>query len=177
MGEYEWAEPAFWTFARPRMQKLLDGENGLASAEEIHDRINRVDSGPVRIDANEVTYNLHIILRFEIECELLDDKIDIGDLPSLWSRRIGEYLGAIDETIPRVSCKTSIGLTDASATFPLICLVICMLHIFAAVRAALSDIEAQIARLLRAAPPLAPREHSLLRPSLSLHRADGPGNW
>jgi carboxypeptidase Taq len=47
----------------------------------------------IRIDADEVTYNLHIILRFELEQDILMERIDLADLPEIWNERMRQYLG------------------------------------------------------------------------------------
>jgi carboxypeptidase Taq len=47
----------------------------------------------IRIDADEVTYNMHIILRFELEQELIEGRLDLPDLPDAWNARMEEYLG------------------------------------------------------------------------------------
>jgi carboxypeptidase Taq len=55
--------------------------------------INRVQPSYVRVDADEVTYNLHILLRFEIENDLLENRLRIADVPDAWNARVGELLG------------------------------------------------------------------------------------
>ncbi len=55
--------------------------------------INKVTPSLIRVDADEVTYNLHIILRYEIERDLMEDKIHVKDLPEIWNAKMKEYLG------------------------------------------------------------------------------------
>ena len=55
--------------------------------------INKVEQSKIRIEADEVTYNLHIIIRFEIERDLFADKITIDELPQVWNQKYDEYLG------------------------------------------------------------------------------------
>ena len=55
--------------------------------------MNKVHPSLIRIDADEVTYNMHIILRFELEQELIEDRIMVKDLPEAWNARMDEYLG------------------------------------------------------------------------------------
>jgi carboxypeptidase Taq len=138
---------AFWTFARRRMQKLLGGDNGLAVADEIHDRINGVRPSPVRIDADEVTYNLHIILRFEIERELLAGGIDVEELPSLWNRRMEEYLGVYPRDDAEGILQDIHWADGCFGYFPTYTLGnLYAAQIFAAACADLPHIEAQIER-------------------------------
>lgn len=63
------------------------------SAEELHAWLNRVEPSLIRVEADEVTYNLHIILRFEIETGLMEGKIKVADLPAVWSQKMKDYLG------------------------------------------------------------------------------------
>ena len=55
--------------------------------------INRAEPGLIRVDADETTYSLHIILRFELEQELLEERVSLDDLPELWKARMKEFLG------------------------------------------------------------------------------------
>jgi carboxypeptidase Taq len=55
--------------------------------------INRAEPGLIRVDADETTYSLHIILRFELEQELLADTIELDELPEIWNERMRDYLG------------------------------------------------------------------------------------
>ncbi|MHA2357465.1 MAG: carboxypeptidase M32 [Candidatus Heimdallarchaeaceae archaeon] len=60
--------------------------------------INRVEPSLIRVEADEVTYNLHIILRFELERDLFEDKIIVADLPQIWKDKMKETLGVTVET-------------------------------------------------------------------------------
>jgi carboxypeptidase Taq len=55
--------------------------------------INRAEPGLIRVDADETTYSLHIILRFELEQELLEGTVALEDLPEVWNARMHEFLG------------------------------------------------------------------------------------
>jgi carboxypeptidase Taq len=55
--------------------------------------VNWVEPSLIRVEADEATYNLHIILRFELEQELLADTIDLEELPEIWNQRMKDYLG------------------------------------------------------------------------------------
>ncbi len=61
--------------------------------ERFHRAINRVQPSFVRVDADEVTYGMHVILRFELEQELLAGRLSTADLPDAWNTRFEEYLG------------------------------------------------------------------------------------
>ena len=57
--------------------------------------LNNVCPGTIRIDADELTYALHIIIRYEIERDLFSDKISVDDLPKIWNEKMEKYLGII----------------------------------------------------------------------------------
>lgn len=83
----------FWTWfvpeARRRVGTALDG----ISADELHRAANRVQPGPIRVEADEATYNLHILLRFDLERALLAGDLDTRELPGEWNRRMHHDLG------------------------------------------------------------------------------------
>jgi carboxypeptidase Taq len=57
--------------------------------------VNRVRPSLIRVEADEVTYNLHIMLRVEIEMDLLTDRIKVSELPEAWNAKMKEYLGVV----------------------------------------------------------------------------------
>ena len=83
---------AFWRFWYPQLQEAFPQ---LASVDEeaFYRAVNKVHPSLIRIDADEVTYNTHIILRFELEQELIEGRVDLKDLPEEWNARMDEYLG------------------------------------------------------------------------------------
>ncbi len=83
----------FWKHHFPRMKKVFgDGLSGY-TLDDWMLRINTVKKHPIRVEADEVTYNLHIMLRFELEKALIEGVIGVKDLPHLWHERAKEYLG------------------------------------------------------------------------------------
>lgn len=81
-----------WISIYPKIKsELKEFEN--VSLEEFVKMINKVDSIPIRVDADEVTYSLHIIIRYEIEKEIFDGKLSIDDLPKRWNEKYKKYLG------------------------------------------------------------------------------------
>jgi carboxypeptidase Taq len=62
-------------------------------ADTLYRAVNRVKRSRIRVEADEVTYGLHIILRFELEQLLIEDRLEINDLPEAWNARMKEYLG------------------------------------------------------------------------------------
>jgi carboxypeptidase Taq len=63
--------------------------------EEFHRAINIVQPSFIRVNADEVTYGLHIILRFEIERDLIDGKIQVNELPEVWNAKFEDFLGIV----------------------------------------------------------------------------------
>jgi carboxypeptidase Taq len=83
----------FWRFFFPRAQELFPDALAGLDAETWYREVNAVRPSLIRVDADETTYNLHIILRFELEQELLDDSFPLERLPEEWNRRMWDYLG------------------------------------------------------------------------------------
>jgi len=73
----------FWTFFRPILVGAFPALDRI-SAEALYGAANRVSRSPIRVEADEVTYNLHIMLRFELESKLLNENLPVGELPGLW---------------------------------------------------------------------------------------------
>src|SRR5436309_5098945 len=84
---------AFWRWFYPRLQRGFAAELGSVDEEAFYRAVNKVQPSLIRIDADEVTYNLHIILRFELEQDLIDDRLELSNLPEAWNARMEEYLG------------------------------------------------------------------------------------
>ena len=77
----------------PQLQALFPDRLGSLDAASFVRSVNAVRPGSIRGDADEVTYGLHIILRFEVEQELLAGSISVRSLPEVWNARMLEYLG------------------------------------------------------------------------------------
>lgn len=82
-----------WTYFYPRLQAAFPESLGRVSQETFHRAINTVERSLIRTDADEVTYNLHIMLRFEIELDLLEGNLAVRDLPEAWQDRFERDLG------------------------------------------------------------------------------------
>src|SRR5919106_838698 len=82
----------FWRFLYPRVRELFPEQLGDVEAEAFYRAVNRVRPSLIRIHADEVTYNLHVILRFELEQEIVEGRVDLRELPEEWNRRMWEYL-------------------------------------------------------------------------------------
>lgn len=84
---------AFWEHFYPEAQKGFASQLGNVSFEEFYRAINRVEPSLIRTDADEVTYNLHVILRFDFELALLEGSMEVRDLPDAWRERMRKDLG------------------------------------------------------------------------------------
>jgi len=83
----------FWKWAAPLVLKAFPEQFGGMGAEDIYRAVNVMGPSLIRIEADELTYNFHIIIRFELERELLAGKITVDDLPEAWNARYKDYLG------------------------------------------------------------------------------------
>ena len=83
----------FWKYYLPRMNKLTDDIFSDVSVQDFVKASNLVQPSKIRIEADEVTYSLHIIIRFEIERNLFAGKVTIDELPQVWNEKYKEYLG------------------------------------------------------------------------------------
>jgi carboxypeptidase Taq len=84
---------SFWRYFYPKLQQAFPAQLGGVDEEAFYRAANKVHPSLIRIDADEVTYNLHIILRFELEQELIDNRLAVRDLPDAWNARMADYLG------------------------------------------------------------------------------------
>ncbi len=85
--------PGFWKFFFPKFKESTSGIYDDLDFDEFLKAINIVRSSKIRVEADEVTYNLHIILRYEIERDLINDRIKVSELPQVWNKKMKEYLG------------------------------------------------------------------------------------
>jgi len=87
----------FWEYFYPRLQQVFPAQLGHVSLEQFYRGVNRVQPSFIRVEADEATYNLHIMLRLEIEIALIEGKLQVKDLPEAWNARMQEYLGVVPE--------------------------------------------------------------------------------
>ncbi len=85
--------PEFWTFFYPHLQKATGKILRTVNLSEFVRAVNTVQPSMIRIDADEVTYSLHIILRFEIEQLLMHKQVTVAELPQVWNEKVDKYLG------------------------------------------------------------------------------------
>jgi carboxypeptidase Taq len=77
----------------PQVQKAFPDQLGSVELEDFYRAVNKIQPTFIRVDADQVTYNLHVILRFELEQEIIGGSVALKDLPEAWNARMKEYLG------------------------------------------------------------------------------------
>ncbi|MCY4613471.1 MAG: carboxypeptidase M32 [Nitrospira sp.] len=88
---------AFWTHFLPLLRQYFPAQLGTVSLDAFHAALNKVNPSLIRVEADEVTYNLHIMVRFDIELALIEQRVPVKDLPGLWREKMQEYLGIVPE--------------------------------------------------------------------------------
>jgi carboxypeptidase Taq len=86
------SEP-FWNWAFPRLSASFPGNLRGRSARDMYRAVNVMQPSFIRVEADELTYNLHIVLRFEIEEALFSGAMEASQIPEEWNRRMQQYLG------------------------------------------------------------------------------------
>ncbi len=82
----------FWKHFLPGLQEAFPELNSF-DVDSFYKAINKVEPSYIRVEADELTYNLHVLVRFEIECDVLTGKLAVKDLPDAWNSKYAEYLG------------------------------------------------------------------------------------
>ncbi|MFQ5795031.1 MAG: carboxypeptidase M32 [Candidatus Bipolaricaulia bacterium] len=85
----------FWKFFYPKLQQVFPDQLGSVPLETFYRAINKVERSLIRTDADEVTYNLHVMMRFDFELELLEGRLAVRDLPEAWRERFKTDLGVV----------------------------------------------------------------------------------
>jgi carboxypeptidase Taq len=83
----------FWRFFYPRLQARFPEQFGGIDVERFYAAVNKAQPSLIRIDADEVTYGMHVILRFELEQDIINGRVELKDLPARWAEKMDEYLG------------------------------------------------------------------------------------
>jgi len=88
---------AFWEYFMPELHKHFPSLRGL-DARAFYRLVNKVEPSFIRVEADELTYNLHVMVRFELESDILNGKLAVKDLPEAWNAKYTEYLGITPST-------------------------------------------------------------------------------
>lgn len=106
-------DPAFLALLAPRIRAHF-GEQAAFDPENLAKLYNRVEPGFIRVDADEVTYPAHVILRYELERDLIEGRIEVADLPELWDAKMQQWLGLSTRGNYQNGCMQDIHWTDGS---------------------------------------------------------------
>ena len=87
----------FWKFFLPRLKQAFPQNLQDVSLESFYRSINRVEPSLIRVEADEVTYNLHVLLRFELESDLVESRLALADLPEAWNGGMKALLGVVPQ--------------------------------------------------------------------------------
>ncbi|MBX3140885.1 MAG: carboxypeptidase M32 [Trueperaceae bacterium] len=135
----------YWEGAFPALRAAFPEALGGEDVESLYAAVNRVESSLIRVEADEVSYNLHILVRFELELALLNGDLAVKDLPAAWNDLYRSYLG-ITPPSDALGCLQDIhwavGLVGYFPTYALGNLVSAQL--FAAARGALPELDADV---------------------------------
>jgi len=85
----------FWECFYPQLQGIFLKQLSSVPVSQFYQAINKVVKSPIRTDADEVTYNLHIMIRFDLELAMLEGKLAVKDLPEAWNERYKRDLGIV----------------------------------------------------------------------------------
>lgn len=89
---------SFWKYFLPSLKEHFKGKLDKISLDQFHRAINKVNPSFIRIEADEVTYSLHVILRFELERSLIEGSLKVRDVPEAWNAKMKELLGVTPPT-------------------------------------------------------------------------------
>ena len=137
---------AFWTHWYEPLQETFPDQLGGVELDAFVRAINRAEPGLIRVDADETTYSLHIILRFELEQELIEGTVALEDLPGIWNARMKEFLG-VDVPDDTHGVLQDVHWSGGNiGYFPTYALGnVISLQIWARVREAINDVDGQLA--------------------------------
>jgi carboxypeptidase Taq len=88
----------FWQVHLPKLKEYFPDQLKNVSLEQFYRAINKVQPGFIRVEADELTYNMHVILRFEIEQDLLSGRLPVSEVPRAWNQKMKDFLGIVPKT-------------------------------------------------------------------------------
>jgi carboxypeptidase Taq len=112
MEVYAGDTKAFWEFVYPKLQLDFAENFENVSLDQWLEHLRYVKPSPIRVEADEVTYNLHIIIRYEIEKDLITGVLDVADVPEVWNQKYKDYLG-IDIASDSQGCLQDVHWSEA----------------------------------------------------------------
>lgn len=136
----------FWAFFGPLFAEAYPPA-ATVSPEALYRAANRVEPSLIRVEADEVTYNLHIMLRFELEQGLISGETSVDDLPELWRDAMARYLGVVPEDDAQGVLQDVHWSAGMFGYFPSYMLGnLYSAQLYARIREAVPDLDAQFAR-------------------------------
>jgi len=137
----------FWAWALPQARRLLGAPFEPFSVDEVYGAVNRVRPNLIRVESDEATYNLHIMLRFDLERAMIQGDLSAADLPAAWNERIERDLG-LQVPDDRRGCLQDVHwASGAFGYFPTYTLgTLYAAQLWEAVEAAFPDVQEQLAR-------------------------------
>jgi carboxypeptidase Taq len=137
--------PAFWQGQIPLVQEAFPEQLRQVDAQTFARALNKVQPSLIRIEADEVTYNLHIIIRFELEKALVNGDVAIESLPGMWNAKYRDYLG-VEPQRDAEGVLQDIHWTSGFGYFPTYTLGnLYAAQIYAALRRAFPDFDTRLA--------------------------------
>jgi len=88
----------FWRHYLPQLREVFPDALGVAELDPFYRAINRVEPSLIRVEADEVTYHLHVLLRFELERDLIEGNLSVNELPERWNDAMDDVLGVVPKT-------------------------------------------------------------------------------
>ncbi|HEY7731211.1 MAG TPA: carboxypeptidase M32 [Gaiellaceae bacterium] len=137
---------AFWTHWYEPLRETFPAALGAVELDDFVRATNRAEPGLIRVDADETTYSLHVILRFELEQDLIEGRVPLEELPAIWNARMHEFLGVEVPDDAHGVLQDVHWSGGGIGYFPTYALGnVISLQIWAAVRSALPDLDDQLA--------------------------------
>ena len=99
MENYIGRSESFWKPIYGKLQEMFSENLSDVSLEDFMKAVNRVEHGFIRTEADELTYSLHVIIRYEIEKMFMEGDIDVNELPDIWNKKYTEYLGITPKNV------------------------------------------------------------------------------
>jgi len=138
---------AFWQYFITRFRETFPEAADGAAVETLYRAVNRVQPSFIRVEADEVTYNLHIMLRFQMENQLVEKKLAVADVPEAWNAAMQEYLGIVPPTVALGALQDIHWSHGMLGYFPTYSLgTFFSAQLFEKARAAMPDLDAQFTR-------------------------------
>jgi carboxypeptidase Taq len=136
----------FWLHWYEPLQQSFPAALGAVELDDFVRATNRAEPGLIRVDADETTYSLHVILRFELEQDLIEGRVPLEELPAIWNARMHEFLGVEVPDDAHGVLQDVHWSGGGIGYFPTYALGnVISLQIWAAVRSALPDLDDQLA--------------------------------